>query len=176
MLPRRPLIPLILLFMLAGFTAGCSMQGLRSKPGTTTTFVLLRHGDRDAGSEQLNMKGQERARALVGAVADMGITAIYSPDLTRNIETVQPLAERLGIDITVVPEFGYSNSRSTVEEMLFKHAGGVVVFVGNVSGSLQGVYKWLGGTGTGPEDYGDLFILAVPDQGPIEVNKLRFGP
>jgi broad specificity phosphatase PhoE len=30
----------------------------------------------------------------------MPITAIYSPDLTRNLDTVRPLASRLGTEIT----------------------------------------------------------------------------
>jgi hypothetical protein len=162
-------------FALAGLVTGCAMSALHSKPGTTTTVILLRHADRDGASEQLNAKGRERAQALVAAVSGMSVTAIYSPDLNRNLDTVRPLAAKLGIDITVTPEFGFWTARDIAEEMLSKHAGGVVVFVGNVSGSLQWLYNQLGGTGAGPKEYGELFVLTVPDQGPVKVDTLRFG-
>jgi len=38
------------------------------------------------------------------------------------------------------------------------------------------VYHQLGGTGTAPEEYGDLAILTVPDQGPVKMERRRFGP
>jgi hypothetical protein len=41
---------------------------------------------------------------------------------------------------------------------------------------LQAFYHLLGGTGTGPKEYGDLYIMTIPDQGPVKVNKMRFGP
>lgn len=62
------------------------------------------------------------------------------------------------------------------EEILERHAGGVVVWVGNVSGNLQAVYGRLGGDGMGPVDYGDLHILTIPPSGPVRVEKLRYGP
>jgi hypothetical protein len=73
---------------------------VQSRPGTTTTVVLTRHADTDPGVGQLNATGRERARALADTVGDMRITAIYSPDLERNLDTVRPLASRLGIEIT----------------------------------------------------------------------------
>jgi hypothetical protein len=106
----------------------------------------------------------------------MGITAIYSPDVKRNLDTVRPLAAKLGMDITVKPDLSFWKTRDMVEEILSKHAGGVVVFVGNVSGNLQEVYRSLGGPDSPPEEYGDLFVLKVPDQGRVEVDKRRFGP
>ena len=55
-------------------------------------------------------------------------------------------------------------------------AARTVVWVGNVSGNLQAVYWTLGGTGTGPVEYGDLFVMTIPDQGKARVVKKRFGP
>jgi len=155
---------------------GCAAVELNSRPGTTTTVILTRHADRDRASGELNEKGQERAQALVDAVKDMGVTAIYSPDVTRNLDTVRPLATHLGIAITKTPSFSLMESRGIVTEILEKHAGGVVVWVGNVSGNLQRMYHLLGGTGTGPVEYGDLHILTIPDKGPVRVFKTRYGP
>jgi len=155
---------------------GCAAVQVNSKPGTTTTVILTRHADRDPVSGDLNEKGRERAQALVDAVKDMGVTAIYSPDVTRNLDTVRPLAAHLGMAITKTPGFSLMESGSIVAEILEKHSGGVVVWVGNVSGNLQRIYHLLGGTGTGPVEYGDLHILTIPDKGPVKIFKTRYGP
>ena len=172
----KRLVHLTLCVALVGLVTSCAFGTLRSKPGTTTTVILLRHADRSAGSEELNAKGRERAQALVAAVSGMSVTAIYSPDVKRNLDKVRPLAAKRGIDIIVKPDLSVWTARDMVEEILSKHAGGVVVYVGNVSGSLLTIYRYLGGTDTPPEEYGDLFVLTVPDRGRVEVDKRRFGP
>jgi hypothetical protein len=161
---------------LSGALIGCAAVEVNSKPGTTTTVILTRHADRDPVDGELNDKGRERAQALADAVKGMGVTAIYSPDVTRNLDTVRPLAAHAGIAITKTPSFSLMDSRSIVAEILDRHAGGVVVWVGNVSGNLQRMYHLLGGTGTGPVEYGELHILTIPDKGPVKVFKTRYGP
>jgi hypothetical protein len=47
--------------------------------------------------------------------------------------------------------------------------------VGNVSGDLLAVYCMLGGRGKGSLEYGDLFIMIIPDRGTVKVAKSRFG-
>ena len=74
---------------------GCAAVEVNSKPGTTTTVILIRHADRDEYSDELNAKGRERAMALTDAVSDRDITAIYSPNVERNLDTARPLASRL---------------------------------------------------------------------------------
>jgi len=156
--------------------AGCVADRVQSRPGTTTTVILTRHADTDPGVGQLNATGRERARALADTMGDARITAIYSPDLERNLDTVRPLAGRLGIEITRTAGVSVFAADSTAREILDKHAGGVVLWVGNVSGNLQVIYRRLGGTGMGPVEYGDLYILTIPDSGPVGVVKKRYGP
>ena len=57
--------------MLASLLVACSPIQVRSKPGTTTTVILIRHADRDKDSDVLNEKGRKRALALVEAVRGM---------------------------------------------------------------------------------------------------------
>lgn len=153
-------------------TLGCGAV-LHSRPGTTTTIVLIRHADRnDAG--RLTPRGRERARSLVDVAGDMGITAIYSPNLERNVETVSPLAAHLDIDITLTPKVSMPMVGKISNEILTEHAGEVVLWVGNVSGNLQTIYRRLGGEGQGPLEYGQLFVLSVPDEGPTRVVKATF--
>lgn len=155
---------------------GCASGAVHSRPGTTTTVILTRHGDTDPGSGALNPTGRERAQALVGAAGGMGVTAIYSPDLERNLDTVRPLARHAGIEITRTAAVSLFSVGAIVDEILDRHAGGVVVWVGNASGNLQAVYRRLGGSGLGPVEYGDLHIVTVPAAGAVTVVKRRYGP
>jgi hypothetical protein len=167
--------PLLAVAALALALAGCASD-LRSRPGTTTTVLLTRHADRDGESDELNPRGLERAQALAEIGRELGVTAIYSPDSGRNIETVTPLSAALGVPITRTPQVTLFVAQSVAREILDKHAGGVVVFVGNVSGNLQAMSHLLGGTGHGPMEYGDLHVLTIPDQGPVTVMKRYYGP
>jgi hypothetical protein len=162
--------------VLSAALAGCATDRVQSRPGTTTTVILTRHADTDPGFGERNGTGRERAKALVDAVGAMRITAIYSPNLERNLDRVRPLASRLGIEITRTAGVSVFAADSIAREILDKHAGGVVLWVGNASGNLQVIYRRLGGTGMGPLEYGDLHILTIPDNGPVGVVKKRYGP
>jgi hypothetical protein len=175
-MPRPTLLRWLVAGALLVVLAGCAADRVQSRPGTTTTVILTRHADTDPGVGQLNATGRERARALVDAVGAMRVTAIYSPNLERNLDTVKPLAGRLGIEITRTSAVSVFAADAIAREILDKHAGGVVVWVGNASGNLQAIYRRLGGSGMGPVEYGDLHVLTIPDQGPVSVVKTRYGP
>jgi len=113
---------------------------------------------------------------LVDALSNMDITAIYSPNLERCLDTVAPLANHLAIDITLIPRISKDTADKIVAEILTKHAGEVVLLVGNGSGNLRSLHQRLGGTGDGPYPYGELYIYTIPDQGPVKVVKSRYGP
>lgn len=174
--PPSFFLRLIAAFALAVPVAACAPIQVRSKPGTTTTVILTRHGDRDKDSDRLNAKGRERAKALVVAVKDLGVTAIYSPNEKRNIDTARPLADALGIEITVTDAMAVFVADEIVKDMLERHAGGVIVWIGNVSGNLHAIYHHLGGVGEPPLEYGELFVITLTDHSPARVEKLRYGP
>ena len=164
----------IFILVLSSYSLSCTGTQDNTEPGIATTVILIRHVERD-NFFIVTPQGHERARALIDAVGDMGITAIYSPDLQRNLDTVYPLAKHLGIVITIIPRFTKSTIEKFVNEILIKHRGKVILLVGNGSGNLRTLHQRLGGTGEGPYPYGDLFIYTVPDNGPIKVTKLRYG-
>ncbi len=158
--------------LIAGLSACATQQTVnRSMPGTTTTIILTRHADRDAMATHINDKGRERAAALVDAVGHMPITAIYSPDYLRNLETAEPLAKHLGIETRIVPAKMYQ----VVTTMLTEHPGEIVVWVGNKE-NLKQIYDVLDGDGEPPLSYGDLYIMTIREDGAPEVNRLRYGP
>jgi Histidine phosphatase superfamily (branch 1) len=148
-----------------------------SQPGTTTTIIMVRHAERDPGTDPpLNAEGQARAQSLAKTLGENGVTAIYTVDYLRNRQTVQPLADKLGLTPAIVDVTQLADTKTLakvlVNEWLTKHAGGVVLWVGNVgspalgtNGSLEDIYRLLGGTGAAPNRYQDLTMIVVPEQG-----------
>ena len=172
---QHRLILLAAVILLAGYSVGRIGSTADAKSGTATTVILIRHAERD-NFFILTDKGHERAKALIGATGNMGISAIYSPDLARDLDTVRPLANHLGIKIALVPRISAAVVDKMVSDILTRHPGGVVLLVGNGSGNLRLLHHRLGGTGEGPYQYGDLFIYTIPEQGPVKVLKSRYGP
>ena len=174
MQPKKRVLIFATIFLLLGGLFGTAGSEVPSKPDRTTTVILIRHAERD-NFFNITPQGRERAEALVDAVGDMGITAIYSPDLERNLDTVTPLANHLKIEITLTPRISKPIIDKIVNGILTKHKGEVVLLVGNGSGNLRSLHHRLGGTGDGPYRYGDLFIYTISEQGPVNVIKARYG-
>jgi len=188
--PIKKMAPFLLLTtlgVLSGCALGSSSYEVKSLPGTTTTFILVRHAEKESNdvASPLSAKGRKRAQALVDEIVPLGVTAIYCPALRRNKETVQPLAERLNLEIRTVAGWRLMNTRrfadDFVQKTMAEHAGGVVLWAGNSSAvgdlgsNLQELYQRLGGQGRGPHAYHDLFVIAVRDNGAINIQKKQYG-
>ena len=168
---RRPApqfyLAILLLLLIA--LAGCAAPEVRSPPGTVTTIVLLRHADRNPMAEDLTPEGRARAAALPAALANMPIDAIYTLKIKRNLDTAEPLAQARKLTVKIVDE------SAIAERLVRENPGKTVVWVGNTD-NLKDVYDDLRGDGAPPVRYGDLFIIKLPDKGPTEVTKMRWGP
>jgi 2,3-bisphosphoglycerate-dependent phosphoglycerate mutase len=77
-----------------------------------TTLLLVRHGETDWNAEgrlqghtdrPLNEYGRRQAAALAERLADDGIDAVYSSDLSRARETADIVAGRLGLPVVLEP-------------------------------------------------------------------------
>lgn len=153
----------------------------QSPPGTKTTIILLRHAGRDIYSAEaddpLTWQGKRRAQHLPEVIGDMGVSAIYCTNLRRNRATAQPLADHLGLKLNLVSQsrlYDYKKlSRDLLDKFLTKHAGGVVVWVGNIR-NVEEMYKLLDGTGSPPTKYGDVFIVTIPDVRPPRIKKMTY--
>ena len=75
---------------------------------TATTILLARHGETDWNRDgrfqghadpPLNELGRRQASELAERLAGDGVTALYSSDLRRALETAAALAARLGLDV-----------------------------------------------------------------------------
>ena len=78
----------------------------------TTRVLLIRHGQSRGNAERrfgghsptpLSELGHRQAEATARALSDKGVTAIYSSDLLRAVQTAEPLARATGLEITKTP-------------------------------------------------------------------------
>ncbi len=91
-------------------------------PAVTETLLLVRHAkaghrarfDGPDDERPLDRAGRDQARALVPHLLAFGASEIYSADPARCVQTVEPLAEKLGVEIHLEPllsETGYAAAR-----------------------------------------------------------------
>jgi hypothetical protein len=174
-----------LLTGLLSVTAGCLPPAPISAE-TTTTYILVRHAERGAGLDPpLNAEGMERAQSLLAALRENGVTAIYTTDLIRNRDTVQPLADALGLTVNLINPALYANTTTAAElvvnQMKANDAGGTILWCGNrgsvvdTPGINTEIYKLLGGTGVSPERYQDLYVMVVREGDAAHVVKAEYG-
>ena len=74
------------------------------------TLFLIRHAvagtrtyNHDDLERQLDEIGIEQAQGIVGLLGDVGITNIYSSRAIRCVQTVEPLAAHLGLEVEEHP-------------------------------------------------------------------------
>ena len=78
------------------------------------TLLLIRHGENDYLKNSrmpgrlpgihLNARGLEQAAELSRTLSVLPIIALYSSPLERAIETAEPLAQMLGLEIQILPD------------------------------------------------------------------------
>jgi probable phosphoglycerate mutase len=83
-------------------------------PATATEIILVRHGQSAAfvesspfvlvdgqGDPPLSDLGHQQAGQVAARLAELEIAAIYATTLRRTVQTANPLAERLGLEIGI---------------------------------------------------------------------------
>lgn len=172
---------------IASLTSGCLTPPEPALPAETkTTVIIVRHAERDPGLDPpLNEEGVARAAVLRDVLAERGVTAIYCTDLLRNRQTVQDLADDLGLTPTLINPALYVDTvaaaESVVNDMLRDHPGGTILFCGNI-GSVFGtpginetIYARLGGTGRAPVRYQDFYVIEYRADGSSNIIKAEYG-
>lgn len=76
-------------------------------------FLLIRHGETDYNKKMhiagrlpgvhLNKKGQQQAQSIAEKLAGLPVKAIYSSPLERTLETAEPLARALNLEVIPIP-------------------------------------------------------------------------
>lgn len=151
-------------------------------PEGSTVVLIVRHAEKasDTDHSPLTEAGIERAQALVRVVEEMGVSAIYSSQFKRNLDTARPISERLGVAVTQWPVANLSSpgdyGKSLAGEIAAKQRGRTVLVV-NHGNTIATIIEGL--TGRAPiinsVEYQDLFIVTIPPRGPAGLNKAHYG-
>ena len=97
---------------------------------TSTRVLLIRHGQSQGNAERrfgghsatpLSALGVAQAGATARALRDEGVTAIYSSDLLRAVETAEPLARETGLAVRSTDAFR-ERSVGRMEGLTFEDA------------------------------------------------------
>ena len=142
------------------------------------TIILVRHAEK--GGEvsdrdpELSEAGRQRAAELARVLGDANITAIYSTPFIRTEKTAVPLAEKLGLEITITP-ITRTFIQDLAKTLRSQHAGETVLVVGH-SNSVPQTITALGVPLENLEEheYDWLFVVTLVD-GRASLTKLRFG-
>jgi phosphohistidine phosphatase SixA len=134
------------------------------------TIFVVRHAERAdsaAGAApmmnsdpELSDKGKARAEALAAVLKDAGITAIYTTQYKRTVNTAAPLATALGIKPIVV------DARDAAGLIGKLKGGGNALVVGH-SNTVGPLLQQLGISETinvGDDDYDNLFVVVRDDK------------
>lgn len=96
----------------------------------TTYVLLIRHGQSEGNAERrfgghtatpLSVRGRKQATATAEALKKDSLTAIYSSDLARAVETARPLATLTGLQINTSEAFR-ERSVGVMEGLTFEDA------------------------------------------------------
>jgi 2,3-bisphosphoglycerate-dependent phosphoglycerate mutase len=143
----------------------------KSQVGSTTIF-LVRHCEKaieSTNNPNLSENGQKSAQHLAEILKNAGIEAIYSTSTKRTMQTGEPLAKALNLNIQV-----YDPKDSTFAEVL-RQPGKKILVVGH-SNTVPELLNQLTGTEAyQPNDhYGDLWVLTIPEKKQALVLRLAF--
>lgn len=145
---------------------------------TVTTLFLVRHAEKSltflGEDPPLTEAGTRRAAALAHALADAGITAIYSTHFRRCTETARPLAEHLGLKVRIDDQADFAGFARRIRS---ENPGGRVLVVGHSDTVPQILERLLGRpASTFPGSEHDLlYVVTAPREGRARVMRLRFG-
>ena len=149
---------------------------------TTTTIVLVRHAEKQLGAiddAPLTPQGELRAMRLAQMFGDsesLGrVQKIYVTSTRRSQQTAASLAQRLGIEPTVV-EAKISNA-DLAHKVLSENRGGLAVVVGHSNTVPQLVGELTRSDkvpAMGDEEYDTLYVVTVPTIGRASVLRMKY--
>jgi broad specificity phosphatase PhoE len=132
------------------------------------TVVIVRHAER--ANDALTEDGEKRAETLARLLSNTGVSAIFSTNTTRTIETANNTAERQGIPIQL-----YNSIQEVTDLIKSEYAGNVVLVVGH-SDSVPQTIEALG-VSAAPQignEFNNLFIVTIRPDGIASLTHLKY--
>lgn len=148
----------------------------------TTTILFVRHAEKalePADDPGLSNAGRRRVAELTRQLADAdvvaGVDAIYVSPYRRSIETAEPLAAQLGLEMQ---SYDPADNDAVLARILKAHKGKIVLVVGH-SNTIPGLIADLGASKNVPAidefEYDNIYLVSIPWFGKTKTIRLRFG-
>jgi broad specificity phosphatase PhoE len=138
--------------------------------------LLVRHAEPqpDPGNDpSLSRAGEERAERLASLLKDVGITAIYTSEFRRTVQTAQPLARALSIMSASVPARDREGLFTRIQR---NNPGDVVLIVGHAM-TVPALLKLFGHSEDvtiAADEFDNLFIVVPRANSLPTVLRLRY--
>jgi broad specificity phosphatase PhoE len=173
----RGICSLVLLGILISVLHSVSPAG-----GSITTILIVRHAEKDTMQYDppLTQKGWGRARMLTRVLENAEAKALYVTQFVRTQQTLQLLADKLGIKPTII-EVSPKNIKGHIEELvksiLTQHSGETVVIASH-SNVIPSIIEALGASPQfeiADEEYDNLFVVTINSNKETKLLRLKFG-
>lgn len=167
-------IPLLLTMFSVTLLSACE-----NTSDTAATIYIVRHAEKLTGPDvgrnpELSKQGNARAQSLVNILGDKGITHIHSTDYIRTTKTAAPLAEKLGLDITI-----YKGRDLSALAQRIKAQGGIHFVIGHSNTTEQTAQALGAGTDLAPiaekTEYDRLYKVTILNDGTANTIVTRYG-
>jgi len=143
-----------------------------------TTIILVRHAEKNIEPNNpdpdLSPAGEARAQELARMFSNAGVNAIYATEYKRTQETVKPLADRLGLPVSLVDA---KETPELLKQILTNHRG-QTIFVSGHNNTVPELATALSGEKLAliPEsEFDNMFIVTVYRFGRAKVVKIKYG-
>jgi phosphohistidine phosphatase SixA len=140
-----------------------------------TTAILIRHAERLAtpvDDPHLSAAGKARAKLLIHVLGQANISAIYTSEFIRTIETAEPLANVLGLS-----PIQATDAQDIKKDILLNHALETVLVVGHTN-TVPEVIRLLGdnsGYEIGDDEFDNMFVATVLSESEVRITRLKYG-
>lgn len=160
---------------MSALAASCAPQATETETAQAPaqTIYLVRHAEKQKGDNPgLTDAGHERAQALKNKLQDEGVQYVHSSNYRRTLETAQPLAEAIGVDVRL---YDPRDLESFADDL--SAVPGVHLVVGHSNTTPQ-LAKILAGADTDymPEtEYNRFYTVTISPDGSATLDVSTFG-
>src|SRR5436190_19803142 len=142
------------------------------------SVILVRHAEKviDPNNPDVDLSpaGQARAQEIVRVFNGAGINAIYATQYKRTQQTVKPLADKLGLPVTIVNS---NNTPDLIAQIRAQHSG-QTVFIAGHNNTVPQIIAALGGPQDPPipeTEFDNVYVVTVYRVGTARVVKMKYG-
>lgn len=142
------------------------------------TVIVVRHAEKiiDPSNPDVDLSpaGQARAQEIVRVFNNAGINAIYATQYKRTQQTVKPLADKLGVPITIIDS---KKTADLIANIRAQHSG-QTVFVAGHNNTVPEIVAALGGPQSPPipeTQYDNVYVVTVYRVGKARVVSMKYG-